>query len=277
MKHLITFCLVLLLCASALGTPIGRSTVENKQGNYTGPLTGTAQDDNTKSSLDLVHNLVANASGIRVYVDSAVAASAGDSWATAVATVNAAMDLVTANSGDIILIAEGHSETLGAGADGVDVDKAGITIVGYGVGENRPLFDYDTNTDEFVIGADDIRLVNLQFKANTPDVAHAIDVEAGFENFEIINCRFHVDNTGTDEFTDIITTAAGCDNGKIINCDFEMGAGNAASAINTIGSDYLLIKDNRINGDYSVANIEDATTASIWITIQDNILLNGNL
>ena len=212
------------------------------------------------------------------YVDSNAAGSAtGLSWTNAHVTLNAAVALCTADSGDTIFVAPGHTETLGAGADGVDVDVAGVTIIGIGVGEDRPLFDYDTATDEFVIGADDVSIANLTFKANVTTVAKAIDVEAGMENFKIRDCRFYVELTGTDEFTDAIIAAAGCDNGLIENCDFEMGAGGAESAISTAGTDYLIIRDCRINGDYSVANIEDATTASIWITIQDNILVNGTV
>ncbi len=216
--------------------------------------------------------------GSLFYVDSnASGAATGLNWTDAKTTVNAAVALCTANSGDIINVAPGHTYTLGAGADGVDLSVEGIKIQGWGFGEEAPLFDYDTNTDEFVFAADDVWIDNLNFKANTPDVAHAIDIEAGVENFSITNCRFYVETTGTDEFTDTIIANAGCDNGSIMNCDIEMGAGNAASAINTAGTDYLLIKDNRINGDYSVANIEDATTASIWITIQDNLLINGTV
>ncbi len=216
--------------------------------------------------------------GSLFYVDSnASGAATGLNWTDAMTTVNAAVALCTANSGDIINVAPGHTYTLGAGADGVDLSVEGIKIQGWGFGEEAPLFDYDTNTDEFVFSADDVWIDNLNFKANTPDVAHAIDIEAGVENFSITNCRFYVETTGTDEFTDTIIANAGCDNGSIINCDIEMGAGNAASGINTVGTDYLLIKDCRINGDFSVANIEDSGTASIWIIIKDNILVNGTV
>ncbi len=295
MKRLLTFCLVLMFCASALGTPIGGGTTSIKMGAFTGPVGGSEVDDNMKAATDHLgtdtDSIIASAIDILgiqglggtaaiFYVDSAETSGneTGLTWADATDTLDEAISLaalVTAK-GSIILVAAGHSEAL-SGANGVDVDKANIVIWGLGVGEGRPLLDYTNLAGEFVIGADNVKIVNLQFLASVTDVAHAIDVEAGFENFEIINCRFYVAITGTDEFTDSITTAAGCDNGKIINNDFEMGAGGAASAINTIGSDYLLIKGNRINGDYSVANIEDATTASIWITIQDNILLNGTV
>jgi hypothetical protein len=271
-RFIIILALVLFLASPAIGKEY-TSTVGN---NWL--ITGADLSNCTGLTGNTWIETLVRLPGSLFYVDSgATGAGTGLSWTDAVTTGNAAVALCTADSGDVINFAPQHTETLGAGADGLDIDVAGITLVGWGVGENRPTFDYDTATDEVVIGADDVTLVNFNFKANVTDVAKAVDVEAGSENFTIQDSRFYVETTGTDEFTDAIIGNAGCDNGKIINCDIEMGAGGAASAINTAGTDYLLVKNCRINGDYSVANIEDATTASIWITIQDNLLVNGTV
>lgn len=213
------------------------------------------------------------------YVDSNASGEAdGSSWTDAVTTIDAAVNLCTNDNGDLIFVAPGHTETLGTGANGVDADIRGISIIGVGVGENRPMLDYDTTTDEFVIGADDVTIANLTFKSNIDSVAHAIDIEAGAENYSIVDCRFYLETTGTDDFDDVIISNAGCDNGLIENCDIEMGAGaDNQSAINIIGSDYLIIRNNRISGDFAVANIEDSGTASIWLVIEDNILVNGTV
>ena len=54
MKYFITFCLASLLCAAPVfGSPIGEE--DRNIGAYTGPKAGTAQDDNIKASLDLLH------------------------------------------------------------------------------------------------------------------------------------------------------------------------------------------------------------------------------
>jgi hypothetical protein len=54
MKKLITICLVLIFCATtSYGVP--RSSGRDERGAFTGPRSGTAQDDNIKASLDLLH------------------------------------------------------------------------------------------------------------------------------------------------------------------------------------------------------------------------------
>jgi hypothetical protein len=288
--YIALFLVVSVFVTVALASPITPSDFNARIGAFTGPEAGTAQDDNAKASLDLAHTdldtglqndedllaILGEATGNIFYVDSAVAGSAGTSWATAVGTLDAAVNLCSGDAGDIILIAPGHSEALTA-ADGVDADVADVKIYGMGTGENRPLFDYTNANGEFVIGADDVEVHNCQFLANVTDVAHAIDVESGAENWLIKDCRFYVNSTGTDEFTDVITTAADSDNGRIINCRAEMGAGGADAFLQNVGCDYVEIFGNIVSGDYATACIEDKTTASIWLIIKDNILFNGTV
>jgi len=166
----------------------------------------------------------------------------------------------------------------GLGADGVDADRSGVTIIGLGNGENRPKIDYDTATDEFVIGADDVRIYNLWFHANIDSVVKAIDIEAGFENWVIQDCIFDVETDGTDEFDDAILVQAASDGGLLKNCEFYAGAvnnGDTQSAICMLDSDHTQIIGNKFFGDYAVACIESKTTASNFLTIKDNILFNG--
>ncbi len=294
MKYFITFCLALLLCvAPVLGTPIGGGTSSIKLGAFTGPVGGSNQDDNTKASLDLAHTdldaIIAagvdvvglqglGGTAVILYVDSAETSGteSGLTWATATDTLDEAISLaaLVTGKGSIVLVAAGHVETITA-ANAVDVDKANVIIIGLGTGEGRPTFTYTTN-GEFVIGADNVEVHNINFIAGNA-VTHAIDVEAGFENFVINNCRFAVTVADTDEFVDCIDIAAGSDNGKITNCRFEMTASSAVSAISHIGSDYTEISDNVFSGDFSTACIEDATTASIWMLISNNRLVQGTV
>ncbi len=264
------------------------SNETTKLGAFTGPVGDTAQDDNVKASLDLAHidldNIIANmgriglSTGEVYYVDSSAAGTAdGLSWVNASTTVDAAIVLAgaasLADSATLILVAAGHAETLTA-ANQVDIDFSGFTVYGMGVGENRPTFTYTAN-GEFVIGADDAAIYNLNFVAGNATV-HAIDVEAGFENYIIDNCRFWTTVVNTDEFIDCIDIAAGSDNGKITNCEFEIGAAAAVSAISHVGSDFTEISGNLFSGDFSTACIEDATTTSLWMIIDDNTVINGD-
>jgi len=276
MKRILTICLVLLLCASAYGTKVKDTTI--KLGSFTGPVNGTAQDDNVKASLDILHALIGpsmiKGQGSIFYVDSGVASTAGTSWATAVGTLDEAINLCTEDRGDVILIAEGHTEVL-AGADAANFDIAGITVIGLGIGEQAPVFDVTTN-GELVIGDDDTKLYNLVFKAHSPDTAHAIDVETGAAQFVIENCRFIVDTEGTDEFTDAIEIAANSDYGVIQNCIFQQGGGAADTAISYVGADAIRIINNEFYGDYAVGCLESQTTISLGGTIINNICYNGD-
>ena len=254
--------------------------LDESLGAFTGPRNGTAQDDNVKASLDLLHNLVGpyqtKGTGSIFYCDASGSGGAGTSWTTAKKTLDAAIGLCTHDAGDIILVADGHAENIST-ADGADADVRGITIIGMGVGENRPVFSYTNANGEIVIGADDVKIKNLVLLAHVTDVTTAINVETGAENFVISGCDFVVDTEATDEFTDAITITANCDNGIIENCNFFMGGGGAQTAISNVGGDYLKIIGNNIYGDYAQACVENVTTVALMMLIEDNNLYNGDV
>lgn len=274
----------------ALARPVS-GTISDKLGSYTGA--GSGQGHNIKASLDLAHTdldtgledfedilaLMDLGTGSVFYVDNAATGDAdGTTWANAEVTIEGAIANCTANAGDFILVAPYHTETLGAGADGVDVDKAGITIIGLGKGYARPKIDYDTATDEFVLGAggDDATIINLWFHSNIDSTVKAIDVEAGCIGWTIKNCLFDVETWATDEFDNAIIVGDASDGGTIENCEFRMGTADAVSAIFLDhDADYTRIIGNKIYGDYSTACIENDTAACIDIEIADNVLYNG--
>jgi len=284
--------IVFMQYREALAVPIG-GTYPERLGSFTGPVGGTEQDDNIKASLDLAHtdldsglanqedmiSLQGNSTGGVFYVDSGASGTDdGSSWTNACPTANDAIDECTALAGDVVLFAPGHTETLGAGADGVDIDKAGITFRSVGKGLLRAKFDYDTSTDEFVIGAagDGTVLDGLWFHANTPTVTKAIDVEAACINWTIKNCLFDVETQDTDEFDNAIIVGDASDEGNIIDNEFYMAAGAAVSAIYLDhDADHTRIIGNEVHGDYSTACIVNDTAACEHILIKDNILFNG--
>lgn len=278
--------LLILFITALIALPLLARTVGTDSTNIDSILADTAEIQVDSAAMDTaaewgnlnseVLGLLSGGNGSFFYVDSGTDQTTGVNWANAVGTLDEAINLCTNDAGDIILIAPGHAETLD-GADGFDADKTGIKIIGLGVGENRPVFTYDTATDEGVIGGDDVEIHNCIFLAHVTDVAHAIDVETGAENFVIEGCDFVMDTEATDEFTDAIEIAANCDNGRIENCRFYMGGGGADTAISYVGADYLRIIDNEIYGDYAVGCIESLTTVSVQVTIKDNVLYNGDI
>lgn len=201
----------------------------------------------------------------------------GDSSERPFATLDFAVGQCTASNGDVIYVMAGHNEALTA-ADGVDVDVAGVHIIGQGIGSNKPQFDYDGANGEFVIGAAGVKLENLRFRASLNVVVNAINIETAGDEFHILNCDFvdEGDNDGTDEFNDAITVDVGADRGIIEGCYFDARAAGAVSAIELNGAVVqITIKDNTFMGDYSTACIRGDSTASQQVLIQNNLLWNG--
>ncbi len=267
MKKLIIIC-VLLLCASVYATPVGQQNIATAVANVQTDTTALIQL--AADQLGQINN-----AGNVFYADSNASGSGtGTSWTNAVTTIKAAALKCASDNGDVLLVAPGHAETLTA-SDAVDITRTGLRIYGLGVGENRPTLTYTTN-GEFVLGADDVEIHGFNFIAGNA-VTHAIDVEAGVENYVINNCRFWTTSVGTDEFIDCIDIATGADNGRITNNRVEMGAASAVSFVTNVGADYTEIADNTVDGDFSTACIVDVTTASIWLNIHDNSLINGTV
>ena len=217
--------------------------------------------------------------GKTYYVDSAVGANTytGLTPASATASLDAAVGLCTADRGDTIIVMQGHAETLTA-ADGVDIDVAGVTVIGLGNGELRPRFTYTVAAGEIVVGADDVTIYNIECLTSVTAVLKAIDIEAGAENCKILGCVFKVDSGGTDEFIDTITIKAASDRTVIDGCLFDNGiASNAGpqASINFLDCDNAVITNNIFFGDAAVAHIQNETTASNFVTIKGNQIFNG--
>ena len=123
------------------------------------------------------------------------------------------------------------------GADAVDVDVDGVTIIQAGSNLISNGFDYSTGTTgsvtgAFAIGADNVTLVNIRFHANVLDCNEAIDLEAGSTGVSIIGCLFDVELEGTDEFLECIDSpGAASDRLSVVNCEFSMGGGACNAAI----------------------------------------------
>ena len=216
--------------------------------------------------------------GQAFFVDSGVTTEGnGTTWATAKDTLDEAVALCTANRGDIIYVAQGHAETLTA-ADDVDVDVAGVTVIGVGNGSLAPTFTYTAAAGEIAVGASNVTIANIKCISSVTAVLKAIDIEAAAENVNILGCVFKVELPGTDEFIDTITVKAASHGAVIANCLFDQGgASNSGpqSAINFLDCNDIRIANNKFFGDCAVACIENETTASVYIAIEGNTLFNA--
>lgn len=104
--------------------------------------------------------------GNSYFVDSSATGAAdtrsGTSWATCLATLDGAINKC-ANQGDVIFVAEGHTESYTTTGVKATFDTAGITVIGLGTGSNRPTFSFGHTGSTWTISAANITLVNLLF------------------------------------------------------------------------------------------------------------------
>ena len=201
------------------------------------------------------------ATGEQFYVDSGVTnAGDGSSWLNALETVEEAVALCEANRNDRINAAPGHAESFtaaaGAALGGFDLDKAGITLQGYGTGSDSPTFTFAHTDATVALGAANIRIKNVRFLAGYSEVAGAIQVEAGGDNCAIIGCEFPEPTTAAFEFDKAIVLASGADHFLVMGClAYSVDQLGASSWIDmsTGVNNGTMIFDNVVIGDFDPA------------------------
>jgi hypothetical protein len=93
-------------------------------------------------------------------------------------TIDKALDAATASRGDVILVMPGHAETV-ATDGGLAFDKAGVAVIGLGVGTLRPTISLSTLAAAAItVTAANVTLSNFRIVANFADITNAIDVTA---------------------------------------------------------------------------------------------------
>ena len=190
-------------------------------------------------------------------------------------TIDYAIGRCTANRGDVIYVMPGHVETISA-ASSVDLDVAGVSLVGLGYGEKMPRLDFTATAGTVTVDASNVQIVNMNFRANISAVVLGLSIITLATDCLVKGCRFDVDTTTTDEFNRSINVGVGCDGLVVEDCVIDMGLGGAVAAISLVGAtDDVTIQRNNIRGDYSTGNITSETTASTNVHILDNLLING--
>lgn len=203
-------------------------------------------------------------------------ASYPDGTAVVFSTIKLALAACLANRGDAILVMPGHTEAI-ANATDLAVNVAGVSIIGLGSGNLRPVLTLGT----------------------------AITAGIAFSAANTQFCNMIVDGTGFDTITSMLTiTAPGVSLRK--NSFITAGATNQAAlcittsalatgltidsntfsgttdagttnCIQLVGGDDLVITNNFFYGAYttSLGPINQITTASLRILISNNTLINA--
>jgi hypothetical protein len=207
------------------------------------------------------------------FVDSGASAGGnGLSPEAAVLTIDAAIGLCTANNGDIIVVMEGHAESV-VGAAGIAADVAGITIVGLGRGRKRPVITFTTATAASCdISAASIHVENLVFVNGIDAQTAMINISAA--DVTIKGCEIQTGDATTQAVLGILTTDVA--RIRIEGCHIHgLVTAGTTSQISIVGGDSHVIKDNFLFGACATTgNIAAATTASLNGLIIGNVILN---
>ena len=178
-------------------------------------------------------------------------------------TLDYAVGKCTANNADVIIVKACHTETVTA-AGGLDLDVAGITIIGLGNGPDRPTVNFTTAVGaDMDVDAAGVTIQNFLFTGGIDGLTGPIDVNAS--DFSMVNCETR-DVTG--QATDFIVADANADR-MLIDGWVHRGAAaaGAESALQLVGGDNTTVKNFWVDGNFGTACIENVTTAAVNLTV----------
>lgn len=163
-------------------------------------------------------------------------------------TLDYALSQCTAANGDVIVIMPGHAETLTAAQP---IDVAGVTIVGLGNGDNRPIFTVTGQVPAINITSDDVTIANIKVYSATAGTSYAQNLmRIAASNVKVTGCEFRINQV----MIHTVRIVSG-DDIEISDCNFfntyAPGAGaagiKAQNAILNIGGIKVLVKGCRFD------------------------------
>lgn len=218
---------------------------------------------------------VLNTYGGDVYwVDSGSGADTGKgTFDRPFATIDYAVGRCTASQGDIIMVKPGHAEVVSA-AGGLDLDVAGISVIGIGSGTLQPTVTLGTATTADVdIDAANVTVENLHFVAALADIAVVIDVNA--TDFTLRNCRFTQSAVDLNAKVCVQDAAAAAsDRITIEGCKAIMYDAANTHFVNFAGTGTgHIVRDNVLHGDWGTMAIGGAGVIT-YCEITGNVIGN---
>lgn len=210
--------------------------------------------------------------GKTFFVDSGVGLS-GNSGLTPdkpLATIAQALAKCTANNDDVIYVAPGHAQTISAAA-GIDINVAGVTVIGRGFGSAKPTITLGTaTTATFKVSADNCTVRGFRFVSAIDSLVKVIDVSAHYATIE--DCDFV--SASTFEVLSFVNLATTKDYLTVRRCRFEQptdpagtDGGANTGALYCVDSEYILFEDCWFSGNFETAIFHNKTTACkhLWV------------
>lgn len=162
------------------------------------------------------------------------------------ATIGAASTAATANNGDVVYVLPGHAETISS-ATALTLSKAGVNIIGLGMGSQRPTVTLDTAATATInVTAANVYIENVVFTANFADIVSVFTLTTA-KNFTLYNCEVVATavNMNFLHVIDLAATANAADGLTVKNCLWnEPDAATLSFALVDGDVDRLNISDN---------------------------------
>lgn len=234
--------------------------------------------------------IVPGTSGRSFFVDSTNVANKGDDLQhggtpqAPFATIDFAIGQCVANQGDVIYVLPGHAETLTT-ANGINMDVAGVKIIGRGDGRDRPIITLASSVNACITAnAANCRLQNIVVDATGIDNVGQGGASLGAirilsNDFELVNCEVIISTTGNQAVCAVgVSTAA--HRAKITDNLFSgVAFAGPAYAIHVYGTGGVTVENieiarNRIIGDFSDAAIRFEMTDKLSnLYMHDNVIV----
>lgn len=206
------------------------------------------------------------------------AAGGGRSPDAPLATVDYAIGLCTANKGDVIYVLPGHTEsTTAANAELFDLDVAGVSIIGLGLGNKRPTFTLGVASATIVMGAAGCRLSNIRLIGDVSDLVTGLEIEAAATDCMVDHCYFADTATNKDMLVAVLVAADADRLTFVDNHIDQIIGGEATEGVKFAGGcDGLIFARNYIYGDYKTNGAVDlSAAASLRVFIHNNLIINA--
>lgn len=181
------------------------------------------------------------------------------------ATVAYGVTQTTANKGDVVMVMPGHAESL-ISAGQIALSKAGVAVMGIGLGANRPVFTHTIAAGSVTVTASNTRWSNMVHVAGVASVTNGIAVSGAISHVEIDNLNFDISATGF-EFVVMLKLGAGATDNVtdicIHDCVFKAeNIDGCASALLMDDCNEIKIINNIFTGDFNSVMIDGAAASS---------------
>jgi hypothetical protein len=194
------------------------------------------------------------------------------------ATIQKAVDSATASRGDIVFVKPGHAETI-ADATTLTLNKAGVAVIGLGLGSSRPTLTFTAAAANIPVTAANVTVYNLLHVANFADVVSAYTATGTATPTDLtLDSNEFRDTSSILNFLKTLTgnATAGSTNGLYYSANRVFGLATTAATqavIMAAANDRQTYKDNFVV--YPVLN-DTAALVDFGANSQTNLLIDGN-